>query len=121
MDTEDNKQVIAITNINAYPRTSKCIPLKRHERDNINNKENPYFTKEINDIITQKLSNHVHLYLYHRLSNNSLQQNNRDGSKFDEENKKEIINNAEDVSGIYFSVCLVLILIMVLIHPLYIP
>eukprot|EP01084_Bolivina_argentea_P259594 438066_1 len=58
---------ISLTN-KACPKLSACIPLQRHKRDNNLNYKQQYFGTNATEIVTQRMLDQMHLYMYHDLT-----------------------------------------------------
>eukprot|EP01084_Bolivina_argentea_P064426 117510_1 len=56
---------------------SKCVPIQRHKRNNKKPFNKKYFTHDINEIITQKIFDKIHIFLYHQLNNDNDNNNSR--------------------------------------------
>ena len=70
-----------LTNKSCSDSLLNCIPLNRHKRDNIKHCDKDYSTKNIKEIIMQKMFDQIHLFIYHPLSNDK----NNVHSRFDGE------------------------------------
>ena len=87
-------------NIDSCPQSlSKCIPNDRHRRDNYNNYKQLYFTKEIKEILIQKLLDQIHLFLYHPLSNNQSDKSSNHRFITNKQNVIEVATETKEKNG----------------------
>eukprot|EP01084_Bolivina_argentea_P058563 106940_1 len=62
--------------------STKCIPLRRHKRDNNKNYTRQYFGNNVREIIMQKMLDQIHLFIYHPLTENDKMSNNKVNKRF---------------------------------------
>eukprot|EP01084_Bolivina_argentea_P058564 106942_1 len=82
--------------------SEKCIPLKRHKRDNNKNYTQQYFGGNVKEIVTQKILDQIHLFIYHPLTENDKMSNNqRFGTNIASENLNDEKKESNLEQGVY--------------------
>ena len=88
---KQNNYTLSNDNLLCRQSLTKCICIERHKRDNHKQYESLYNTKDIKQILLQKLLDQIHLFLYHPLDikrRNLNDNNQRFGTNVEEQ--KEI-------------------------------
>ena len=90
---------MSMNNILCTRSLSNCIPFSRHRRDNHDNYEQLYFTKDIKEILIQKMLDQIHLYLYHPLSDRKSddKQSKDDMNRFGTNKQSTFMDQNEEI------------------------